>query len=111
MKKTILGIIVGGIVFLIGAVLHDEYKIRTVGNILAYSGIVIASLFTIGFVYFLFRNKYGEKLVTYINQKARAKKKLDAQNELLKYRELYDKEILTKEEFEKKVSELKKSIL
>ncbi|MDB9800143.1 SHOCT domain-containing protein [bacterium] len=69
-----------------------------------FLGIFIAAISAISLIYFKYvAVAYAKR--TYAN------KKLKAENELLKDRELYDKGILTKEEFEKKVAEGKKHII
>lgn len=115
MKNSIIGIIAGGIVFLIGASLHDHFDATVLGNLLAFSGIGIASIFILSLTYrFVSQAKHQalkDKIQKYIGNKSHARTKKKTEDELLRYRELYDKEILTKEEFEAKVSELKDKIL
>ena len=110
MKKTIIGIIHGLVLCVAGAILHDYYEVEMLGEILVILGIIVVSIFTIILVYKLLKTHRG-KFTSFINQKTTARKKLHAENELLRYRELYDKEILTKEEFDQKISELKNRIL
>ena len=68
-----------------------------------FLGLFIAAISAISLIYKYVAVAYAKR--TYAN------KKLKAENELLKDRELYDKGILTKEEFEKKVAEGKKHII
>ena len=65
MKKAIIGIIFGGVVHYIGVTLYDGYKVKTLGNILAYSGIYIASIFTIVLVYFTAKTLQGKMRIFY----------------------------------------------
>ena len=80
--------------------LNEQYNYEFI----AYIGLFIAAISAISLIYFKYvAVAYAKR--TYAN------KKLKAENELLKDRELYDKGILTKEEFEKKVAEGKKHII
>lgn len=120
-KRTLLIMLAGIIIFLAGAILHDVYSIREIGNVLAYSGLFTTSLFAFISIIIFFKQKhyyiffkqkhYYKPLSRLIENKIKERNKNKAEKQLLRYRELYDKEILTKEEFESKVAELKGRIL
>ena len=103
-KKLIFHLLIGAAIFAIGASLHDFANIKGLGSFLAYGGMIYAALaaFIIIFVANMppFLRKVREDI---------AKKK--AQKELLTYKKLFDAGILSKEEFDTKVNELKKIIL
>ncbi len=103
-KKIILHILIGGAIFLLGAVLHDFAEMRDLGNFIAYAGIGYAVLSA---VVILFKGKP----LAFLEKTVEEREKNKAQDDLLKYKKLLDEGILSQEEFAVKLEELKKKIL
>jgi len=103
-KKLIFHLLIGAGIFAIGGSLHDFAKMKELGNLLAYGGMIYAALAAFIIICVVnmppFLRKASEDI---------ARKK--AQDELLTYKKLFDEGILSKEEFDTKASELKKVIL
>jgi len=104
LKKIIIHLLIGGSIFLFGAVLHDFAGIRDFGNFTAYAGIGYAVLS--GVIISL----KGKPLL-FVEKAIEEKEKNKAQDQLLKYKKLLDEGILTQDEFSVKSEELKKKIL
>ncbi len=103
LKKIIVNVVIGGAIFLVGAILHDLARVRGVGDFIAISGIAYGTL-SVGFILF----KQGIPLFEKI---AGERENTKAQGDLLKYKKLLDEGILTQDEFNKKSQELKSKIL
>ncbi len=103
-KKIIIHLLIGGVIFIFGAVLHDLAEIIALGNFIAYSGISYAVL-SAGII--LFKGKPME----FIEKSAKEREKNKAQDDLLKYKKLLNEGIISQEEFAIKLEELKKQIL
>lgn len=104
-----LGMIGGFIVLYVGgAILHDTMRITELGTFVFFSGWVILIGFALVFIYKVLRMfgllKPLEKIIS-------SNKRKKSTKELLTLKELYDSKLITKEEFDKKASELKKDIL
>lgn len=80
-KKVALHALIGGVVFVLGACLHDFVNMKYLGDLLAYGGMAYAGIATI---LILFSVRIPIFLV---NAKKNASKK-KAQEELMRYKKL-----------------------
>lgn len=112
-KKILFHAVVGGTIFIIGASLHDFAKIRAPGNFLAYGGMVYAGVTALLILLGVnlpspIGNQSSPSFIRKISDDL-AKNK--ARKELLEFKKLFDEGVLTKNEFDEKANELKKTIL
>lgn len=107
LKNLIINIVIAGSLVLSGGLWHDYSSYdsvnKKVGIIVLSIGIAYGILSIIIFIY-----KYGTPLV---KKAVSDKEKNNAQEDLLKYKKLFDEGILTQDEFSKKSKELKNKIL
>ena len=107
MIKLILGnVIVGGALFLIGALIHDFTDMNSLGDTLAFLGIGYAAL-SASLLVIPFYKWIRPQMSTVLRDRAQPR----AYEDLLRLKNLLDQKIITSEEFETKSRELKAKIL
>ena len=101
-KKIIINILIGGALFIVGASLHDFANIKELGNFLAYSGIIYPFIAVI--LILVFRLPFLKNIINERKSNSVLKQKI-----MLK--RLLKEELISQEEFDKKLDGLKKKIL
>ena len=113
LNKFIFQVFIGGVIFFIGACLHDFSDMREIGDFLAYGGIAYAAI--AGVLTLL-----GANLPTLVEDNgsssffSKVKNRVVSKNaraELLEYKKLLDAGVINQKEFDVKASELKKLFL
>lgn len=97
---------IGGVIFLIGAFIHDVMNLDGLGNTFAAVGIGYGVI-SLCMLVVPFYKKIAPKINTAIHEKA----KLKAYDDILKFKKLLDEKIITQDEFDVKARELKTKIL
>lgn len=111
-KKILFHAVIGGTVFILGACLHDFANIRDVGNFLAICGVVYAALTTILLLGANFNTTVdNNSVLSYFGKLTKDYSSSKARDELFEYKKLLDSGVLTQEEFDTKITKLKKKIL
>ena len=101
-KSIIINILIGGALFIVGGSLHDFAKKRELGNFLAYSGMIYSFIAVI--LIFVFRLPFVKNIINERKRNTVLKQKLTL-------KKLLKEELISQEEFDEKLDELKKKIL
>jgi len=89
LKKIIINIVIGGAIFIFGALLHELTEMEDVSQFIIVSGIAYGAL-SFGFILF----KHGIPL---FNKMVSERENTKAQDDLLKYKKLLDEGILNQD--------------
>lgn len=102
-------LIIGGIIFLLGALLSDSGTSRSFGDFLAYSGISIGLLGIL--ILFINRisplKKISDQKIAQANELISSQKLKIKEEEMLRLKQLLDNDLITKEEFDDRIKKLK----
>lgn len=119
-KKILFHALVGGVIFIIGAVLYDFTKIKDLGDFLAYGGMVYAACSTVLILIGVNipspigtqpKSSLSIRINSLFSSFNKDRVNTKAREELLSYKKLLNEGIITEEEFNLKASKLKKLIL
>jgi hypothetical protein len=102
--KLLINFIICFVGFVIGATLHDDLGMKSLGDLIAYSSIWI----------FIFLSVYIYKVpdsFSFIGNLSHNKNKKNAYEELMNLKKLLNEDAITQREFDLKAEKLKKFIL
>ena len=105
-KKIFAHAIVGGLIALVGALLHDFARMRDLGTTLAVAGLGYAAI-SLSMLLVPLYKKIKPQIETAIDEKSRTK----AYEELLRLKKLLDEKIISQQEFDTRSRLLKAKVL
>lgn len=103
LKKIILHAAIGGTIFGLGIFVTNELRMFNLGGAMLYGGFFYGIL---SVAYILYKGA-----LPHVKKKINEKEIAKAQENLLKYKQLFNEGILTEAEFTEKSQELKRKIL
>ncbi|OGB03462.1 MAG: hypothetical protein A3E79_14780 [Burkholderiales bacterium RIFCSPHIGHO2_12_FULL_61_11] len=108
MKKVLIAnAAVGGLMFVVGASIHDFLGIRELGNVLAYGGIWYGALSLAIFAALPLYKKLRPRIDDAFDERSSSR----AYEDLLRWKKLLDENIISQDEFDVKSRELKAKLL
>mgnify|MGYP001810761819 CR=1 FL=1 len=105
-KQIVAHAVVGGVIFFVGALLHDLTSWNELGDFLAIGGIWYAAISLSMFVIPLYK-----KIKPQIDAAANERSRTRAYDDLIRLKKLLDEEIISQQEYDEKANELKVKFL
>lgn len=104
LKKIALHVLIGSVLFILGACLHDFSSLKAAGDTIAFTGLAYAGIAAILII-------FNVRTPGFISSLINNRKRLQAHKELLIFKKLFDENIITQDEFDLQTDKLKKIIL